>query len=160
MNFALFFISQSPEHENMKSMVAFCLRVTLFPATKVHTYLGDEDGTQIDSRDRVVNNCEMKSSSEPFVIDEDYDMKERFTEVTGTMKSILIAFITTYGVRKNMYSGMISNQVKLEDLFAKETFKREDSTPGYPKKRGSSSLPHLAQCGFLLISDSRPSAVD
>ena len=111
----------------MKSMVAFCLRVTLFPATKVHTYLGDEDGTQIDSRDRVVNNCEMKSSSEPFVIDEDYDMKERFTEVTGTRKSILIAFITTYGVRKNMYSGMISNQVKLEDLFAKETFKREEA---------------------------------
>ena len=91
---------------------------------------GDEvyDGAQIvmliDRRDRTINICEMKFSSDRFVIDKDYDMNlrrkiARFTEVTKTKKTIQLTFITTYGVKKNMYSGMISNEVTLEDLFAK-----------------------------------------
>ena len=86
------------------------------------------DGAQIDMlidrRDRVINICEMKFCSDEFVIDKDYDRElrrkiSRFTEVTGTKKSIQLTFITTYGVKKNMYSGIVKNQVKLEDLFAR-----------------------------------------
>ena len=91
---------------------------------------GDEvyDGAQIDMlidrRDRTINICEMKFSSDQFAIDKNYDMNlrrkiARFTEVTKTKKTIQLTFITTYGVKKNMYSGMISNEVTLEDLFAK-----------------------------------------
>ncbi len=78
----------------------------------------------IDRRDHTIKICEMKFCSDQFVIDKDYDMTlrrkvARFTEVTETKKSIQLTFITTCGVRKNMYSGMISNEVTLEDLFQK-----------------------------------------
>ena len=87
------------------------------------------DGAQIDMlidrRDRVINICEMKFCSDEFVIDKNYDRElrrkiSRFTEVTGTKKSIQLTFITTYGVKKNMYSGIVTNQVELEDLFARK----------------------------------------
>lgn len=76
----------------------------------------------IDRRDHVVNVCEMKFSADEFTIDKDYERKlrrkvSRFVEVTGTRKSVQLTMITSYGVRKNMYSGRVTNQVLLEDLF-------------------------------------------
>ncbi|MCR5622521.1 MAG: AAA family ATPase [Treponema sp.] len=76
----------------------------------------------IDRRDHVVNVCEMKFSADEFTIDKDYEQKlrrkvSRFVEVTGTRKSVQLTMITSYGVRKNMYSGRVTNQVLLEDLF-------------------------------------------
>ena len=83
-------------------------------------------GTQIDliidRRDRVIDLCEIKFYSDEFVIDSDYDMKirnrmEAFRRATGTNKAVQIVFITTYGVKTNMYSGIIQKQVTLKDLF-------------------------------------------
>lgn len=76
----------------------------------------------IDRRDHVVNVCEMKFSQDEFTIDKDYEQNlrrkiSRFIEVSGTKKSIQLTFITTYGVKKNMYSGRVTNQVILSDLF-------------------------------------------
>lgn len=88
----------------------------------------ENEGAQIDMlidrKDKVINICEMKFYDNQFVIDKDYDLDlrrkiSRFTEVTGTKKTIQLTFVTTYGVKQNMYSGRISNQVTLEDLFAK-----------------------------------------
>ncbi len=88
-----------------------------------------EDGTQIDMlidrKDYVINVCEMKFSENQFAIDKDYDSNlrkkiSRFIEVTGTKKTIQLTFVTTYGIKKNMYSGRISNQETLEDLFCPE----------------------------------------
>lgn len=89
----------------------------------------NEEGAQIDMlidrKDHVINICEMKFSENQFAIDKDYDSNlrkkiSRFIEVTGTKKTIQLTFVTTYGVKKNMYSGRISNQVTLEDLFCPE----------------------------------------
>lgn len=88
----------------------------------------DEDisGTQIDllidRKDMAVSLCEIKFSVKEYEITKDYDMKLRskigtFSEVTKCRKSIQLVMITTYGVKKNMYSGLINNQVLLEDLF-------------------------------------------
>ena len=87
----------------------------------------DEDGAQIDMvihrKDRVINICEMKFlSSGEFEIDKDYQKKltnkmEAFRKDTCTKKNIRQTFVTTYGVKKNMYSGKVQSEVVLDDLF-------------------------------------------
>ena len=91
----------------------------------------DEDGTEqagaqidllIDRRDKVVNICEMKFSASDFEINKSYDRDlrnkiERFRSTTNCRKSIQITMVTTYGVKRNKYSNIVGNQVKLEDLF-------------------------------------------
>ncbi len=83
-------------------------------------------GTQIDliidRRDRVINLCEMKFSLSEYTIDRDYDAVlrkriETFRNNTGTKKAVQIVFVTSYGVEKNLYSGIVQKQVTLEDLF-------------------------------------------
>jgi AAA+ ATPase superfamily predicted ATPase len=86
-----------------------------------------EKGAQIDlllnRADHCINLCEIKFSTEEFVIDKKYatelDYKmQRFKEQTGTRKSIFPTMITTYGVRKNLHStGRIIAEVKMDDLF-------------------------------------------
>ena len=76
----------------------------------------------IDRRDRVINLCEMKYSVSEFVIDKDYDMVlrnkiEAFRRGTKSRKALQLTMITTYGVRQNMYSGIVSSEVVLDDLF-------------------------------------------
>lgn len=80
-------------------------------------------GIATDRRDDTINICEMKWSSEAYVIDKDYDEKLRnkvaaFIRETGTRKSILISMVTTYGVKENMYSDAVQSQVVMDDLFA------------------------------------------
>ena len=83
-------------------------------------------GAQIDlvieRRDRVINLCEIKFSRDVFVIDKSYDMALRnkissFVNSTKTKASIQLTMITTYGVKKTMYSGLVTNEVTLEDIF-------------------------------------------
>ena len=87
-------------------------------------------GTQIDliieRRDRVINLCEMKFSVEEYMIDKTYDAllrnkMESFRRMANSRASLQITMITTYGVRRNMYSGRIQSQVVLDDLFQKIT---------------------------------------
>ena len=76
----------------------------------------------IDRRDQTINLCEMKFSQSEFEITKQYDkhLRERaetFRSATKTRKALHQTFITTYGVKKNMYSGTIQGEVKLDDLF-------------------------------------------
>lgn len=84
------------------------------------------DGGQIDllidRRDQTINLCEMKFSQDEFEITKQYDehlrkRTESFRSVTKTSKALHQTFITTYGVKKNMYSGNVQSEVKLDDLF-------------------------------------------
>lgn len=86
----------------------------------------EHEGAQIDMlidrRDRVINICEMKFSNDEYSIDKDYDLNirrkiHRFQEKTGTKKALQLTFVTTYGVKLNMYSQRISSQVTMDDLF-------------------------------------------
>ena len=42
---------------------------------------------------------------------------DTFRKETGTARTLQLVMITTYGVKKNKYSNIISGQVMLEDLF-------------------------------------------
>ena len=42
---------------------------------------------------------------------------EIFRSATKTRKAIHQTFVTTYGLKKNMYSGTIQSEVVLDDLF-------------------------------------------
>lgn len=93
----------------------------LFPGSEEH------DGAQIDMlidrSDRVVSICEMKFSDSPFTIDKEYDLNLRnkistFRDVSGTRKALQLVMVTTYGVKRNMYSNLVQNEVLIDDLFA------------------------------------------
>ena len=83
-------------------------------------------GAQIDllieRRDRVINVCEIKFSLNEYVIDEEYDMimrnkLEAFRRMTNCKKTLQTTMITTYGVKRGKYSGIIHSQITLDDLF-------------------------------------------
>ena len=76
----------------------------------------------IDRRDQVINICEVKFSMNEFQIDKDYDQKPRnkvavFRQETNCRKTIQLSMITTFGVQKNKYSSIVTNEVLLDDLF-------------------------------------------
>lgn len=86
----------------------------------------ENKGAQIDlvieRADNTVNLCEMKFSVGQFSIDKDYESNLRnklskFVEHTKMKKSIQLTLITTYGLKGNQYSGVASNQIKLDDMF-------------------------------------------
>jgi AAA+ ATPase superfamily predicted ATPase len=89
--------------------------------------LDKENPAQIDllieRNDNVINLCEMKFSKNEFVIDKEYDKALRnkrsaFQTASKTRKTIHITMVTTYGVKRNIYSGSIQSEVMLNDLFA------------------------------------------
>ena len=86
----------------------------------------DLDGAQIDllidRRDKAINICEAKFYSSEFTIDKAYSLKLRnkidaFKTATKTRKAIVPTIITTFGLKHNMYSGIIKQEVELDDLF-------------------------------------------
>lgn len=76
----------------------------------------------IDRSDRVINICEIKFSESEYTINKDYSEKLRnrigiFKMESKTRKGIALTFITTYGLKANLYSNMVQSQVMLDDLF-------------------------------------------
>lgn len=76
----------------------------------------------IDRKDQVVNICEMKFSIHQFSIDKKYAENLRkkissFKNITKTRKSLFLTMITTYGVSQNKYSGMVRNDLTMDDLY-------------------------------------------
>lgn len=76
----------------------------------------------IDRADRVINLCEMKYSINDFEITKKYDTDLRnkvaiFIEETKCKKSIHTTLVTTYGLKRNAYSGFFQNVITMDDLF-------------------------------------------
>jgi hypothetical protein len=77
----------------------------------------------IDREDRTVNICEMKFSESEYAIDSDEEitLRNRLAAYRKTMKckrlSLQLTYVTTFGVARNKHSGIVNNQVKLDDLF-------------------------------------------
>lgn len=77
----------------------------------------------IDRQDACINICEMKFSTTEFTIDKQYAAEletklQVFTQSTKTKKTLFLTMITTYGVKKNMYStGLVQSEIKMESLF-------------------------------------------
>ena len=86
-------------------------------------------GTQLDllieRGDNVVNLCEIKYYSKPYIIDKSYDttLRDRLQtliEHLPSKKTVHLTFISTFGLQQNEYSGQIQSQVLLDDLFVEE----------------------------------------
>lgn len=84
------------------------------------------EGTQvdlvIDRSDRVINLCEMKFSETPYIMTKDYESKLRnrmavFAAETHTTKSLATTMVTTYGIMPGLHSGVVQNEVVMDDLF-------------------------------------------
>lgn len=76
----------------------------------------------IDRKDEIINICEIKYSSDEYVITDDYEERVRkraslFKTVTNTQKAIQHTFITTYGIKRNKYAGFVQSEVIMDDLF-------------------------------------------
>ena len=76
----------------------------------------------IDRRDRTINLCEIKYTSDEYAITGEYEEKLRkkirvFREATGTRKALQLMMITTYGVKRNAHSSLVQVQLKMDDLF-------------------------------------------
>ena len=57
-----------------------------------------------------------------YIIDKEYDLTLRnkidsFRRVTGSRKTIQLIMITTYGLKKGKYSGIVQKEILLDDLF-------------------------------------------
>lgn len=77
----------------------------------------------IDRADNTINLCEMKFSVGLFSIDKNYDMNlrnklARFMATAEKRKSIQLTFVTTFGIEHNSHSGIVNNEVILDDLFS------------------------------------------
>lgn len=87
------------------------------------------DGAQIDMvidrADKTINLCEIKFSQDDYTIDKQQDRIirhkiDRFRQSLKTRKKALLpTLITTYGLKENIYSGLIQSVITLEDLFVK-----------------------------------------
>lgn len=95
------------------------------------TLRGDKahNGSQMDMLiergDRIVNLCEIKFCNDLFEIDKSYDMvlRRRLSTLQSRLlktQNVHMTFITTFGIKKNLYSGLVQREVTLDDLFAKE----------------------------------------
>ena len=85
------------------------------------------DGAQIDllidRKDQVINLCEMKYSLSEYAIDAEYEQKLRnkksaFINATNTRKAVHLTMVTTFGIKANAHSGIVQNEITLEDLFS------------------------------------------
>lgn len=94
--------------------------------TREASWIGDKAQIDlaIDRRDNVINLCEMKFSLNKFNITKEYDEKLRnkiqcFKDQSKTKKSVFLTMVTTYGLAKNKYSGLVQNEIVLDQLFVK-----------------------------------------
>ena len=76
----------------------------------------------IERADKIINVCEMKFADSPYTISKDDDMAmrnriESFRTESGTRCGLIPVWITTFGLKKNMYSADVQYQVVLDDLF-------------------------------------------
>lgn len=87
----------------------------------------DREGTQIDlllsRNDNVMNMCEIKYYGGPFTVKKDDYLKllarqEILAAKVSPRTTVRSTLITTYGLTQNEYSGVFTNVITLDDLFA------------------------------------------
>ena len=86
----------------------------------------DEEGLQIDMlilrKDNVVNMCEIKFYSDDFSVSREYyrTIQRRIEELLSKLPrkmSVYSTLITTYGLKKNEYSGAFVKVISFDDMF-------------------------------------------
>ena len=82
-------------------------------------------GLLIDRKDETINLCEIKFYNGPFEISKEYEEKlqnkiSTFLEETKTKKSLILTFITSFGIKENKHSDIVQKQITMDDLFAQK----------------------------------------
>ena len=86
----------------------------------------DNRGCQIDllisRRDHVINVCEIKFSSSEYIISADDEENfrnkiETFRHVSKTKSALHFTMITTFGIKRNVHSGIVQKTIRLDALF-------------------------------------------
>ncbi len=86
----------------------------------------DEEGMQINMlisrKDNVINMCEIKFYSDDFVVSKEYyrTIQRRIEALLAAIPrkmSVYSTLITTYGLKKNEYSGVFVKTVTFDDMF-------------------------------------------
>jgi len=97
--------------------------------TQVFSWRGtkDQDNAQIDliidRRDYVINICEIKFATQPYVITKTYAANLRnkiavFKSATATRKAVYLTLITTYGLKNTTYlHSLIQNDLTMDIFF-------------------------------------------
>lgn len=78
----------------------------------------------IDRRDHVINLCEIKFSLDVFAIDKNYadalrNKMTSFAADSKTKKALALTFISTYGLARNQYTGLVQKDLNMEVLFGR-----------------------------------------
>ena len=76
----------------------------------------------IERADRIIHLCEMRFSTDRYAITDNYEMKLRermglFRMATKTRKTLVITFVTTYGVVDGKHKSIVHSEVTMDDLF-------------------------------------------
>ena len=76
----------------------------------------------IERADNNVNLCEIKFQSTAFEINKSYDaiLRNRLQVLMNTLppkKTVKLTFITTFGLKRNEYSGQVQSSITIDDLF-------------------------------------------
>ena len=76
----------------------------------------------IERADKIINVCEIKFADSPYTISKEDDMSmrnriESFRTESGTSCGLIPVWITTFGLKQNIYSADVQYQVVLDDLF-------------------------------------------
>ena len=76
----------------------------------------------IERADRIIHLCEMKFSTDQYGITDSYEKKLRermglFRMATKNKKSLVITFVTTYGVVGGKHKSIVHSEVTMDDLF-------------------------------------------
>lgn len=92
-------------------------------AVRTAEHEGAQVDLLIDRADGVINLCEMKFAAAEYEIKDAEDRhararRELFKALTNTRKAVHLTYVTTYGVKRNVHSGIVQSQVVLDDLFA------------------------------------------
>lgn len=87
---------------------------------------GDNKGTEIDiiikRKDHVISICEAKFYGNEFEINKDYDAVlrnklERFRESNKVNETLQLVMITTFGLTKGKYNGIVTRDITMDQLF-------------------------------------------
>lgn len=101
--------------------------VTRQYAWRYRPKVGEGVGAQVDlvieRNDAVTNLCEMKCTTDPFEITDEYDVRLRsrrdaFLAETGTRNAVHLTFVSASGLKRNANAFDIQSVVTLDDLFA------------------------------------------
>ena len=118
----------------------------------------------IDRKDQVFNLFEMKFSIRTFSIDKRYAAELRdkigsLKESTGSKKAVFISFLSTFGLAKNEYSGMVQNDLSLNDEYRTANFEYRSIRRVHPNQAHSTDTSIFnIRCSIFDIPYSPPSA--